>query len=156
MHVIDLLNPERIAVDTAARSKKRALEIASGLLARGQPELQERSVFSSLCAREKLGSTGFGHGVALPHGRLEAHDAVSGAFLRLREPIDFDAADGEAVDLLFALVVPSHCEARHLQLLAQLAELFNDPGRREALRGASDALEVLQLLENWQTEHATG
>lgn len=154
MHVIDLLAPERIAVRAAARSKKRALELASELLTEGHPELNARNVFSCLVSRERLGSTGFGGGVALPHGRLEHSDTVSGAFLHLNEPVDFDAIDRQGVDLLFALVVPSHCEERHLALLAQLAELFNDPDRRQAMRAAHSPREVLQLLQAWQTQQA--
>ncbi|MDX1570679.1 MAG: PTS IIA-like nitrogen regulatory protein PtsN [Xanthomonadales bacterium] len=154
--MIDLLTPARIAVREPARSKKRALEIVARLLATDQPDLNERSIFSSLCAREKLGSTGFGKGVALPHGRLQDSDTVSGAFVLLKEPVEFEATDQQPVDLLFALVVPSHCEERHLELLAQLADLFNDPARREALRAADDAQAVLQLLEDWQTERVLG
>ncbi|MEM9302098.1 MAG: PTS sugar transporter subunit IIA [Pseudomonadota bacterium] len=151
MHVIDLLTVERIAVDAVARSKKRALELASEMLCREQPELKSRDVYASLCARERLGSTGFGRGVALPHGRLEGTRAVSGAFIRLRDPVDFEAMDRSDVDLIFALIVPVDCEERHLELLSQLASLFNDGARREKLRHAGDALDVMRLLEGWQT-----
>lgn len=154
MHVIDLLTLERVAVGAAARSKKRALELASELLCREQAELKARIVFRSLCARERLGSTGFGHGVALPHGRLDGIRGASGAFVHLREPVDFEAVDRQPVDLVFALVVPTDCEVRHLELLGQLADLFNDPGRCRALRSATDAYEVLKLLEGWQTSLA--
>lgn len=156
MHVIDLLTPDRIAVDAVARSKKRALELASELLCREQPELKPREVFSSLCGRERLGSTGFGHGVALPHGRMEGSRAVSGALLRLREPVDFEALDRAGVDLIFAMVVPADCEDRHLELLSQLAALFQDESRRRELRKAADAFEILRLLEGWQSTRMTG
>ena len=156
MQLIDLLSPERVSVDAVARSKKRSLELASELLAANQPELTARGVFACLCARERLGSTGFGNGVALPHGRQDTGDTVSAAFLRLREPVDFDAADHQRVDLIFALIVPSHCEERHLELLSQMAEILSSDQRRSALRAAAGPQEVLQLLSQWQGQQVSG
>lgn len=156
MQVIDLLTPERVSVNAVARSKKRVLEVISDLLARGQDDMDSRLVFSSLCAREKLGSTGFGHGVAIPHGRISDSQDVSGAFIRLREPVDFDAIDREAVDLIFALIVPEDLAEQHNELLGQLAELLNDPERRRQLRAAESFDELMALLLAWQSERSEG
>jgi len=89
--------------------------------------------------RERMGSTAIGHGVAIPHGRCSNFDGVRAAFLRLREPVDFDAGDGEPVDLVFAMTVPEHFTQQHLQLLSELAEAFAEPAFRESLRTAPDA-----------------
>ena len=156
MKVIDLLNPDRVSVDAVARSKKRALEIASELLVKGQEDTATRAVFSSLCAREKLGSTGFGRGVAIPHGRIADADIVSGAFMRLKDPVDFDSSDGLAVDLIFALAVPSECEERHLELLSQVAELFDDKELCDDLRKLDDYEAIMERLKAWQAQRISG
>lgn len=152
MQITDLLTPDRVRTGIRARSKKRLLELAAASLS-GEPVMaDERSVFSSLCARERIGSTGLGHGVAIPHGRLPGLDEASGVMLRLTDPIDFDAPDGEPVDLIFALLVPDNHEEDHLKLLAKLAETFSKEENRARLRAAEDNLDILQLLESWQTQ----
>src|SRR5690606_19491232 len=108
MHLIDLLAPSRVRVGVSVTSKKRLLETLARLLADGQDEVFERQIFDSLCGREKLGSTGLGLGIAIPHGRTSGLGTAIGAVLRLAEPVDFGAADGQPVDLLFALAVPEH------------------------------------------------
>ena len=152
MQITDLLTPDRIHTGVRARSKKRILELAAASLVGTPREADERSVFSSLCARERIGSTGLGHGVAIPHGRVSGIDEASGAMLRLCEPIDFDSPDGEPVDLIFALLVPDDHEDDHLKLLAQLAETFSKEENRAKLRSAEDNLDILELLESWQTQ----
>ena len=150
MQIIDLLAPERVQVGVTVRSKKRLLETAATVLAGDEGELEARSVYSCLCDREKIGSTGLGYGVAIPHGRMAETDTAVGAFLRLREPIQFDSPDLKPVDLVFAMVVPEHFHDEHLVLLAQLAEMFDDVSQRQRLRDINDPTEILDLIESWQ------
>lgn len=103
-------------------------------------------ICDSLHARERLASTAIGHGVAIPHGRLDSIDISRGAFLRLAQPVDFGAADGIPVDLIMAMVVPQHSTMEHLEQLATLAEHFSDPGFRSRLRHAGDADELMLCL----------
>lgn len=155
MHLLDLLSPARVSAGAHATSKKRLLESLASLLASDQGAPQESAVFDSLCARERLGSTGLGHGVAIPHGRTAGLATATGAFIKLSEPIDFGAPDGQPVDLVFALAVPEHFTHQHLLLLSQLAEMFGDEAFREQLRGAEDAATLYRLLSDWHSTHAT-
>ncbi|UCE90341.1 MAG: PTS IIA-like nitrogen regulatory protein PtsN [Pseudomonadota bacterium] len=150
MQIVDLITPERIACGVEAGSKKRALEMLSELIARDQETVNTTDVFDSLLARERLGGTGVGHGVALPHGRLRSSDLTIGAFVQLRQGIDFGAADNEPVDLLFALLVPEQSTDEHLQALALLAAMFSNDGFRDKLRGADTPEDLYNLLKNWQ------
>lgn len=154
MHLLDLISPARISAGVSASSKKRLLEVVADLLIQDQPAELDRPVFDSLCARERLGSTGLGHGVAIPHGRTPGLATATGAFVRLREPLDFGAPDGEPVDLVFALAVPEHFTHQHLVLLSQLAEMFGDAPFRDSLRQAPDAAAIHRLLSDWQAAHA--
>lgn len=154
MHLIDLLVPARVVAGASVTSKKRLLELLASLLADGRGSEAERAIFDSLCAREKLGSTGLGHGVAIPHGRSATLGSAVGCFIRLSEPIDFGAPDGEPVDLMFALGVPEHFSSQHLVLLSQLAELFSDAAFSGRLRQAPDSASLYALLSDWQLQHA--
>lgn len=120
------------------------LEAAAGLLA--CREAGEDDLRASLQAREKLGSTAIGHGIAIPHGRSPGLDAPRGVLLRLEPAVDFDASDGQPVDLVFAMAVPDHYTHQHLMLLSELAERFSDARFRAALRGAPDAQSMRKLL----------
>lgn len=151
MLISDLLSPERIRCDVHTSSKKRLLELISEELARNSDEFSKREIFESLCARERLGSTGLGKGVAIPHGRVKGTQHVEASFFRLTKPLSFDAADGEPVDLLFALAVPEECGEDHLKLLANIAELFSDPELLQQLRDADSSGKLLQLLS--RTSH---
>ncbi len=104
------------------------------------------TVFERLLERERLGSTGLGHGIALPHARLKDVSEVLGAFVQTAQGVDYDAADGEPVDLAFALLVPEAAHEEHLHLLAHLASLFSDARVRARLREARSAAELLQVL----------
>lgn len=150
MLVSDLLSPERIVPNARASSKKHLLELLSELLSRNSDAVSPREVFESLCARERLGSTALGHGVAIPHGRVTNSEGVQAAFIRLSKPLSFDSMDGKPVDLLFALAVPEECTNDHLKLLAQIAELFSDEELLQRLREANDASELHQLLSTSQ------
>lgn len=154
MQLHDLITPSRVVADAHATSKKRLLEQLASLLDDGTGEATERGIFEALCRREKLGSTGLGRGVAIPHGRSAAVDRPAGAFMRLAEPIEFDAVDGQRVDLVFALVVPEHFTDQHLMFLAALAELFSDPARVAALRQARTAQALYELLTDLEPHHA--
>lgn len=154
MLLIDLLTPTRTLVGVSATSKKRLLESLAGTLADGQGETCERAIFDSLFAREKLGSTGLGHGVAIPHGRTPGLSNAIGAFVRLSDGIDFGAIDGAPVDLVFAMAVPEHFSHQHLVLLSQLAEMFGDAAFCQRLRSASDSASLFALLADWQLTHA--
>jgi PTS system nitrogen regulatory IIA component len=106
MIITDLITPERIVCDCEVTSKKRVIEVLSERLATGQADLTARPIFDSLINRERLGSTGLGHGVALPHGRFSQSQQAIGAFIKLRKGVDFDAIDRQPVDLVFGLLVP--------------------------------------------------
>jgi PTS system nitrogen regulatory IIA component len=146
MLISDLLSPERIRCDVQSSSKKRLLEVISEELARDTSEFSKREIFESLIARERLGSTGLGNGVAIPHGRVKGSQHVQAAFIRLKKPVPFDAVDGQPVDLLFCLAVPEDCGEDHLKLLAQVAELFSDPEILQQLREAESPARLLQLI----------
>jgi PTS system nitrogen regulatory IIA component len=136
----------RIGAGLEIGSKKRLLEVLAELLAAGHPALHPESVFERLLERERLGSTGLGHGIALPHARMKEVGEAVGAFVQLRQGIDFDAVDDKPVDLAFALLVPESASEVHLQLLSTLAAMFNEPQLRESLRKAATADELYQIL----------
>ncbi len=153
MQVSELLELERISCSTQAASKKRVLEQLSALLAENQSDLTQTQVFDSLISRERLGSTGLGHGVAIPHGRVKNSDKTLVALLKLDHGIDYDAVDNQPVDLLFALLVPEQSTDEHLQLLSQLAEMFSDPELVKQLRAANDSHSLLNTIQAWQQHH---
>jgi nitrogen PTS system EIIA component len=147
MQITELLIPGRMHLDAGIGSKKRALEILGELLASDdstEAELSPNLVFDSLSAREKLGSTGLGHGVAIPHGRMTELDTPRIALLRLDEGVDFDAIDHEPVDILIALIVPEDATSAHLDLLAQLARGLSQPDNIASLRRAADTPALYQ------------
>ncbi|MGD8559332.1 MAG: PTS IIA-like nitrogen regulatory protein PtsN [Gammaproteobacteria bacterium] len=148
MNIADIISPDRVICDLDATSKKRALEQLSDMLANNAVTPQD--VVDSLIARERLGSTGIGYGVAIPHGRIKNTDHAIAAFVQLHEAIDFDAADNQAVDLLFALLVPEESTSEHLELLSELAEMFSDKGFRDQLRATKDREAIYNLLSSWK------
>ena len=128
----------------AAVDRDAVLEAAAGMLACREAGADD--LHGSLLARERLGSTAIGHGIAIPHGRSPALEAPRGALLRLQPAVDFNATDGRGVDLAFALAVPDHYTHQHLMLLSELAERFSDGNFRAALRNAPDAQAMRALL----------
>lgn len=142
----DILDTPGISLDNPATSKKRVLEEAARLLARTDDAPDTEQIYERLMERERLGSTGFGNGVALPHARMPGVRAASGAFIRLAEPVDFDALDDQPVDLIFGLLVPEEATTEHLNLLQDLARLFSDKQVCEQLRQTQDPTETLGLL----------
>ena len=147
IHIFDLLAPERVVVRApGVTSRKRALESLSELLAAAREPISQRLVFDQLCARERLGSTGLGFGVALPHARVPGLGQACGAFIRTNEGIDFDAPDGNRVDLIFGLVVPQEYTGDHIEILATLAHLLSAETLRQSLRRARGPKETFELL----------
>lgn len=146
MQLSDILSVDRTACGVKIGSKKRALEYAADLIARADPDLVSGEVFDALIARERLGTTGLGRGVAIPHGRSKHGRHTVGAFVRVHSGIDFDAPDHEPVDLIFALLVPQDSTDEHLEVLARLAEMFSDETFRERLRRQDDCAGTFELL----------
>ena len=151
--VAKLLSPAHIALDLQLSSKKRLFEQA-GLLFENQDGVARSLVFDSLFARERLGSTGLGQGVAIPHGRIKGLKDARGAFLRLGQTFPFDAPDGNPVTLVFVLLVPEKATEKHLQILSELAQMFSDKALRELLARAADAEALYQLIAAWQPDAA--
>jgi nitrogen PTS system EIIA component len=153
MRLIDLLSPDAIIPSLKATTKKQAMmelsERASELSG-----LPTRAIFDSLLQRERLGSTGIGEGVAIPHGKLAKLKSIFGIFARLERPIDFDALDGEPVDLLFLLVTPESAGADHLKALACAARMLRDNGLVAAIRATRDPSALYSLIASESKPHA--
>src|SRR5690349_20960529 len=152
--VAKLLPLPNVIVDLDVTSKKRVFEQA-GLLFENNHQIARSQVFDSLFAREKLGSTGLGRGVAIPHGRIKGMKEAVGALVRTRQPIPFDAPDAQPVMLIFVLLVPDRATDAHLQILSELAQMFSDKVFREQLLAAPGAPELHELITHWQP-HAAG
>ena len=147
--IAKLLPPANIILDLDVTSKKRMFEQA-GLLFENNQGIARSTVFDSLFARERLGSTGLGQGVAIPHGRIKGLKDAIGAFVRLTTPVAFDAPDGKPVNLAFVLLVPEAATEQHLQILSELAQMFSDRELRERLAGDPDAAALHQHIIAWQ------
>lgn len=151
--MIDFLRPEAILANLKAASKKQALQE----LARRAAELtgqHERFIFDVLLERERLGSTGVGRGIAIPHGKLPHLQGVFGAFARLERPIDFDAVDEQPVDLVFLLLAPEGAGADHLKALARISRMLRDETLCEKLRGCQTADAIFALLSQSESVNA--
>ncbi|MBS3804584.1 MAG: PTS IIA-like nitrogen regulatory protein PtsN [Oleiphilaceae bacterium] len=133
-----ILSPELALCQVPGNSKKRILEFIASQVAAHYPELSGTRIFNNLVARERLGSTGIGQGIAIPHCRLQDCDRVIGTLVTLEDAIAFDAIDNQPVDILFALIVPKEATSEHLELLSQLAEKFNDRSFCDRLRQCQD------------------
>ncbi|MDH4611218.1 PTS IIA-like nitrogen regulatory protein PtsN [Pseudomonas sp. BN102] len=146
-----ILTLGRSLVNVPGGSKKRVLEQIAKLVARDLPDLDNQDIFESLVSREKLGSTGFGNGIAIPHCRLTGCKSPISAVLRLDAPVDFDAIDGAPVDLLFVLLVPEAATDEHLELLRQIASMLDRSDVRERLRQAPDNTSLYQVVVDVQS-----
>lgn len=144
-----LLPPSNIALGAAATSKKRAFEQA-GLLFENNQGIARAVVFDSLFARERLGSTGLGQAVAIPHGRIKGLKEAVAAVMRLAQPIPFDAPDGRPVELLVFLLVPEQATQQHLDILSELAQMLSDKTFRDGLMAATDPQAVHAMMGTWQ------
>ena len=136
--VSDILTIERTQQGAHCTSKKRLLEYVSHFLTQHIEDTSADDIYDRLIAREKLGSTGIGEGIAIPHSRLRQCEDTIGALFLLDEPVDYDSIDRQPVDLVFVLLVPEEATEQHLKTLSMLAELFNTPEFRDQLRNSSD------------------
>ena len=149
-----ILPPAQVLVSVDVTSKKRAFEEA-GLLFESLHGLSRALITDSLFARERLGSTGLGHGVAIPHGRIKGLTAPMAALFQLASPIGFDAPDEQPVSLLIFLLVPEAATQKHLEILSEIAELLSDSQLRERLKSCNDAQQLHGMIANWQSSAAS-
>ncbi len=145
-----ILPPAQVLVGVDATSKKRAFEEA-GLLFENLHGLSRALITDSLFARERLGSTGLGHGVAIPHGRIKGLKAPMASLFQLANPIGFDAPDEQPVSLLIFLLVPEAATQKHLEILSEIAELLSDANLREKMKNSHDAYQLHQLIATWHS-----
>ena len=144
----NILPPGNILLDTESTSKKRVFERV-GLLFENNQQIARSQVFDSLFAREKLGSTSLGQGVAIPHGRIAKLRDATAAFVRTSHPIAFDAPDGLPANLIFVLLVPERATELHLQILSELAQMFSDTSFRQRLLACEDSASIYRLFYDW-------
>jgi PTS system nitrogen regulatory IIA component len=149
--IAELLPEAHILLDLDATTKKRLFEQIAQLFEE-HAQLSRSLVFDSLSARERLGSTGLGQGLAIPHGRIKGLKHTLGAFVRPHQPIAFDAPDGRPVTQVFVLLVPEQATEEHLQLLSELAQMFSDKAFRDRVAAATDASGLHELFTNWVPE----
>jgi PTS system nitrogen regulatory IIA component len=139
-----ILTPERTVKSAPVSSKKKVLEYLGSFIAEHIPESSADEIYERLLNRERMGSTGIGEGIAIPHCRLKQCEKTFGVLLQLEEPIDFDAIDQQPVDLIFALLVPEEATDEHLKTLSMLAQKLSQADYREALRNSPDSLNLYQ------------
>lgn len=156
MNLEQLVNSDSVLCNAHARSKKHCLEILSELLARPNPDIAHEEIFSRLIERERLGCTSLTEGVAFPHCRVNGVRQSTGALIKLSSPVDFDSSDGEAVDLVFGVMVPSELYANHKSDIAQITQLLNDTELRERLRRATTSNELFDALITAQSQDSSG
>jgi len=145
MEIADILVLDGVVADLKATSKKQALQELAALAGK-IVDVHERKIFDVLLERERLGSTGVGNGIAIPHGKLTGLDHLIGLFARLHEPVDFDAVDDRPVDLIFVLLAPESAGADHLKALARVSRLLRDEHACERLRGSESAEAIYAML----------
>lgn len=148
-HLSQILPPVNVVLDLDVSSKKRTFEQV-GLIFENNCGIARSVVSDNLFARERLGSTGLGHGVAVPHGRIKGLKAPLAAFVRLAQPIPFESPDGEPVNLLIFLLIPDNVTQQHLEILSELAEMFSDPAFRQMLSTTQDPAAIHARLITWQ------
>jgi PTS system nitrogen regulatory IIA component len=153
IRIENILTPGRSRTNVPGGSKKRVLEYIANLIGEQVPDLDSQTVFENLVAREKLGSTGFGNGIAIPHCRLKGCALPISALLHLSAPVDFDAIDGAPVDLLFVLLVPEAATDAHLELLRQIAGMLDRKEVRERLRSATSDDDLYNVVLDEQNGH---
>jgi nitrogen PTS system EIIA component len=150
----DFISPDSVVASLKAKSKKQLLQDLSARAAR-VTGLPERDIFDVLLQRERLGSTGLGHGIAIPHGKVQGLKRIVGIFARLAEPVDFDAIDSEKVDIVFLLLAPEGAGADHLKALARISRLLREGSAVDKLRASKDAAALYAVLtEGEASSHA--
>lgn len=153
MEIVDLLTPECVRSDLRVTSKKQALQAIAHLAAEAAG-IPERTVFDVLLERERLGTTGVGGGIAIPHGKVPGLDRIHAVFVKLGQPVGFDAIDDQPVDLIFLLLAPESAGAEHLKALARVSRLLRDKGICRRLRESRSAAEIYDMLSEQATSHA--
>lgn len=153
MDLCDLISPDGIIPSLKSKSKKQALQDLAARAAE-LTDLNQREIFDTLLQRERLGSTGLGNGIAIPHGKISGLDKIICVFARLDNPIDFDSVDGEPVDLIFLLLAPEDAGADHLKALARISRLLREPAATDKLRGSSGKSALYSLLTEPAASHA--
>ena len=150
MRLLERLLPEgNVILDLDVTSKKRVFEHA-GLLFENKLGISRSKIFDAMLARERLGSTGLGHGVAIPHGRIPGLKEAAGAFIRTQTPIPFEAPDGNPVNLIFVLLVPEKATDPHLQILSELAQMFSERDIRATLNDVADVDTAQRIITEWE------
>ncbi len=147
----NLFTPDCIALNSSAKDRADAFAAAGELFSK-QIGIEAASVVEFLNAREDLGSTALGAGVAIPHGRVKGLKQPAAAFMRLKNPIEFAAPDGDPVSILIFLLVPEKATQQHLEILSSIAQLLSDSDARDQLGSATDSLKVCTLLQQWGTQ----
>lgn len=142
----NFLTLDTVATGVEVQSKKRLLEFIAELFAEQNSQTQANDIFERLIERERLGSTGLGKGIALPHARIDGLDQASAVFIKLQQSIDFDAIDGQPVDLVIALLVPTDANDEHLKILAGLAQFFSNDDNCTQLRNTDDKATLIEML----------
>ena len=153
MDLSDLIDVSAIMPAIKANSKKQLLQLLSERAA-AITGIPEREIFDTIQQRERLGSTGVGNGIAIPHGKLAGVKRITGVFAKLETPVDFEALDDEPVDLVFLLLAPDHAGGDHLKALARISRLVREPSALERLRTAPDLAALTRALTNPATSHA--
>lgn len=153
MEIADILTPQSIVPKLSATSKKQVLQELAKRAAT-VTGLKDRFIFDALLQRERLGTTGVGHGIAIPHGKLEGIDKLFGLFVRLEKPVDFDAIDEQPVDLLFLLLAPEIAGANHLKALARVSRLLRNRTICDKIRGSNDGDALYALITESNTSYA--
>ncbi len=151
MKLIDILSPTLIFTSISLSSKKKVLEQLAKKF-ESETGIDEAEIFEALCERERLGSTGLGQGVAIPHGRIGGLDHATALLMILDTPIDFDSMDQSQVDVIFSLLVPEHYTNEHTELLAQVAELLNDPNFCHTIRHCKDSAQLFKTLSTHEVQ----
>ncbi|AEP29022.1 PTS IIA-like nitrogen regulatory protein PtsN [Brumicola nitratireducens] len=146
MIISDIISLDRTECAVECQSKKRIFEVISEIAVKGNPQLNLNDVLASMLAREKMGSTGIGNGIAIPHGRIEGIQDIVAIIVTSEEPIQFDAIDDKPVDIFFALLVPSEQTQEHLQTLSSIAQKLSDKNIVKALRNAATRDEIISAL----------
>lgn len=146
MSLENIINPDGVLCNAMARSKKHCLEILSELLVRSSPDIASELIFECLIERERLGCTSLSKGAAFPHCRVDGIDASNAALIKLSEPIDFDSADGEPVDLVFGMVVPAEVDDEHRADIKLVTQVLSDEGLRARLRSMNSSSDLYNAL----------
>ena len=146
MSLENIIKPDGVLCNATARSKKHCLEILSELLVRAHPDIASETIFESLIERERLGCTGLQKGAAFPHCRVNGIENSNAALMKLSEPVDFDAADGEPVDLIFGMMVPVEMNETHHTDIKLVTNVLSDEGLRARLRGINSSSELYNAL----------